>query len=246
MAWQNTILSGFTILLTLALVPFSAANIDNSIEQKTSVVVLKQQLSGPISKELVWKTFKLLVEQYKADHKLHATLAERKAVKLWGDQQQKATNLAMRQQLAELELLQNQNALTDDEQKLLTRLKNLLKAVGEPSDIELDLESANLSVEDKAKYQLMLTTMYDGMIESWKVNRALFNQYGGRIKFQQAGLEPIDAWLAFMREQEAAGNFHIVAADQRTVFWQIFLDYVNSGSLSDEVDDSFDIPLWER
>jgi hypothetical protein len=56
------------------------------------------------------------------------------------------------------------------------------------------------------------------VILQWKVNRALYRQYGGRIIFQQGGPEPLDAYREFLREKQARGAFTILDKDLEAVF----------------------------
>ena len=44
-------------------------------------------------------------------------------------------------------------------------------------------------------------------VRSWKINQALYRKYGGRVAFQQAGAEPVDAYRDFLKEQETKGQF---------------------------------------
>ena len=57
-------------------------------------------------------------------------------------------------------------------------------------------------------------------VRSWKVNRALYEKYGGRVIFQQAGFEPFDAQREFLEEQQANGAFEILDADYVEEFWR--------------------------
>lgn len=55
-----------------------------------------------------------------------------------------------------------------------------------------------------------------------KVNRALYCQYGGRVIFQQAGPEPLDAYRKFLEGQAAQGNFRIFDLTLEKEFWRYF------------------------
>lgn len=62
------------------------------------------------------------------------------------------------------------------------------------------------------------------MIEAWKTNRALYEEFGGRVIFQQAGPEPVDAYRDFLRQHEAAGTFEIGDEDLKEDFWRYFVN----------------------
>jgi len=79
----------------------------------------------------------------------------------------------------------------------------------------------------------------------WKINKALYDKYGGRVAFQQAGLEPIDAWRAFLKEQEAAGAFRFADDATRDAFWAYWNDDSRHHFLPEDPDAKhFDVPWW--
>lgn len=61
-------------------------------------------------------------------------------------------------------------------------------------------------------------------ISQWKTKKALHEQYGGRIIFQQFGPEPIDAYRQYLEEQRDAGNFEILKNEFEAPFWKYFTD----------------------
>lgn len=84
-------------------------------------------------------------------------------------------------------------------------------------------------------------------VRSWKVNQALFRQYGGRVSAQSAGPEPIDAYRAFLRDQEQQGSFKILDERLRNAFWRDFsADTLRTLLSSDEATKFFDQPVWEQ
>ncbi len=52
----------------------------------------------------------------------------------------------------------------------------------------------------------------------------MYEKYGGRIIFQQAGVEPLDAYLKFLKDQEKKGNFKILNKEYEPSFWRYFTD----------------------
>lgn len=62
------------------------------------------------------------------------------------------------------------------------------------------------------------------MVGAWKVNRALFDEFGGRVIFQQAGPEPVDAYRDFLRQRETEGAFEILDEGLRDDFWRYFVN----------------------
>lgn len=59
-------------------------------------------------------------------------------------------------------------------------------------------------------------------VRQWKINKALYAKYGGRVAFQQAGPEPIDAYRDFLKEQQEAGAFRILDPKYEPPFWRYF------------------------
>jgi hypothetical protein len=76
------------------------------------------------------------------------------------------------------------------------------------------------SAEDKAAREEIAAAF----IRQWKINRALHEQYGGRIIFQQGGPEPLDAYRKFLEESAARGDFEIVNKGLETDFWRYYRD----------------------
>jgi hypothetical protein len=76
------------------------------------------------------------------------------------------------------------------------------------------------SAEDKAAR----LEIAEAFIKQWKINRALHQQYGGRIIFQQGGPEPLDAYRKFLEERQAAGDFSIEDPALEAAFWRYYRD----------------------
>jgi hypothetical protein len=86
------------------------------------------------------------------------------------------------------------------------------------------------------------------MIRQWKLNRALYQQYGGRIIYQQLGPEPLDAYRRYLEERQAAGDFEIHDKSFEAQFWRYFTndamhDFYPPGS--EEAARAFTTPPWE-
>ena len=66
--------------------------------------------------------------------------------------------------------------------------------------------------------------MAEEWVRQWKVNAALFQDYGGRVIFQQGGPEPVDAYRRFLEEQEKQGSFQILDAAMVAPFWNYLVN----------------------
>ena len=111
----------------------------------------------------------------------------------------------------------------------------------------LDAED-DLTREEVAQVTKMRRDMGRAMIRQWKLNRALYEQYGGRIIYQQLGPEPLDAYRRFLEEREAAGDFTLHDPAFKDTFWGYFTDearhaFYASGSPEEAA--AFKIPFWQ-
>ena len=105
----------------------------------------------------------------------------------------------------------------------------------------------DLTPEERNEAGAMRRDMARSMVLHWKTNRALYEQYGGRVIGQQFGPEPLDAYRKFLEQQQAAGAFAINDPDLRAAFWRYFVD----DAIHDFVDpdaaaEAFTTPPWDR
>ena len=83
------------------------------------------------------------------------------------------------------------------------------------------------------------------IVRAFKINRSLYEQYGGRVIFQQMGPEPLDAYRAFLEERQEAGDFRILAPGLLDGFWEYFVDdSIHSFYPSEEAERVMKIPWW--
>ena len=107
--------------------------------------------------------------------------------------------------------------------------------------------------EDREK-KLAPETVYRDMqpaakaiIEHWMINKALYQQYRGRIIVQQLGPEPLDAIYAYLQEQQKKGAFKIYKPSFEAPFWAYFVtdskhSFYKQGSKEER--QAFDQPFW--
>ena len=82
----------------------------------------------------------------------------------------------------------------------------------------------DLSPEEMLEASRMQRDFARAIIQQWKVNRALYDQYGGRIIYQQLGPEPLDAYREFLEDKRREGAFEIRDPEIATAFWRYFTD----------------------
>lgn len=85
-------------------------------------------------------------------------------------------------------------------------------------------DEQSLSAEEALQAAAMRRSFAEEMIMHWKLNQALYQQYGGRVAGQQLGPEPIDAYRKFLEEQSRKGAFEILRRDFERDFWRYFTD----------------------
>jgi hypothetical protein len=104
-------------------------------------------------------------------------------------------------------------------------------------------DAAEESEEDRAAHDEIASAF----IRQWKINKALYEHYGGRIVFQQGGPEPLDAYRKFLEESQARGDFEIVSGPLETGFWRYYRDdsihsFFAPGSPEEQ--EAFAAPPW--
>ena len=143
------------------------------------------------------------------------------------------------------------------------RIKNNARRV----EIQQQLKDASITAEKKQRLQSELETLQSidqyetaeeteneqaqeailnirqamarAFIEAWMVNRALYQQYGGRIIYQQTGPEPLDAIHDYLQEQQQKSSFRILEKSFEASLWEYFLndskhDFYPQGSMEEK------------
>jgi hypothetical protein len=86
------------------------------------------------------------------------------------------------------------------------------------------------------------------LLGSWKFQRHLYLNYGGgRILWQQAGLEAFDATYQWLTQQEQAGAFTITDEELRTAFYAYWTTLDHGAFLIDDqtrIEQEFLYPEW--
>jgi len=85
-------------------------------------------------------------------------------------------------------------------------------------------EEEGFSKELKEEIRPMMRESAKWWVGRWKVNKALYAKYGGRVIFQQGGPEPVDAYRDFLKEQEKNGAFKILDKQYEAPFWRYFIN----------------------
>lgn len=98
-----------------------------------------------------------------------------------------------------------------------------------------------LAVSDKQRRKVY-RDIGKSMVEMWKINQALYKIYGGRVIWQQGGIEPVDAYRQFLEEHEKKGDFKIIDEGLREGFWAYWVTMKHIEVSKEKID--FTTPWW--
>jgi hypothetical protein len=88
------------------------------------------------------------------------------------------------------------------------------------------------------------------VLDNWKFQRHLYDRYGGgRILWQQFGLEAFDAMRRWLEAQEISGEFKITDPTLRSVFYEYWTTWDHGPFLTDDeerIRSEFLEPEWVR
>jgi len=105
-----------------------------------------------------------------------------------------------------------------------------------------------LTAAEAAEVEAQRQAMARGIVRQWKINQALYAQYGGRLVYQQLGPEPLDAVLALLRQCQADRAFTIHDPRLAEEFWRYFTDDSRHDFMAPGGADAaraFKTPPWE-
>lgn len=128
-----------------------------------------------------------------------------------------------------------------DKETRLRKLERILKMFREMDARAQGMEAKRV----KAQRRRMTRRLARRFVKRWKVNKALHAQYGGRVIFQQAGAEPLDAYRDFLRERRKDGAFRILDKSYEGLFWRYFTNDAMHVFYSKADGEKFiDTPWW--
>lgn len=106
----------------------------------------------------------------------------------------------------------------------------------------------NLTPKEVQQVDAMRRRLGESLIRQWKINKSLYESYGGRIIYQQFGPEPLDAYRRYFEERQTSGDFTIEDPAMAEQFWRYFKDDSQHVFMEPGGDDSaraFTQPPWE-
>lgn len=171
------------------------------------------------------------------------------------DEIQLFINFSLKQEETRLEEFQSQRhdllkelQATDLEESKRTSLSEHLKTVDQLIEYELTRQEEEKSIPNYAQIKKnSLKRVATISVTSWKFNKALYEKYGGRIIFQQAGLEPIDAYKQFLDDHTKKKSFEIFDPSFNNIFESMYTYFEMGHNYLDNenTEKYFSKPWWD-
>jgi len=208
---------GLMVGVAAALAAAAAQNVEGDPNAPLAGRVYGTAIRTADAEMLRDEVLRRLTERYAAEKGLSVTAAEQRA---YVDRMQAALRQDREQRIARRDALNRRLAaggLSEAERrKLAAEVEALNQAIAALGDGAGGAASAE---DRKARQQIAAA-----FILQWKINRALYRQYGGRIAYQQGGPEPVDAYRLFLEERQARGDFAIYDPKLEAPFWSYYRD----------------------
>jgi hypothetical protein len=175
---------------------------------------------GTMKDKVGWAFMQPLVHHYHLQH--HD--------ELWPTEDEVAAAVTARK-------LRRQQKLEAEGEELTAELADVEKELAKPSvsDTEREeLEKRKRILEIRLNPPEVKPSICRAILSQWKFQRHLYQNYGGgRLLFQQGGMEAFDAMHRWLRESEKAGDFKITDRELHTEFYAYFTTTKHGAFLQD-------------
>ena len=210
--------------------PDSKATIDPNTEQR---------LRGEALRTRVWKA---VFEDYARQRNIVPTEAEITS-QIEGHERMKQRTDAerARQRAALIEELKSPS-LTDPRRKAA---QQHLDVLNQSAEFDAKRSQELRDPTQKKTQQDAERHVAEYWVRSWKLNQSLYREYGGRIAFQQAGWEPVDAYRKLLDQYAAKKAFVIPDPALRAAVYSYF-DHKFVYADETQARFYFEKPYWER
>ena len=184
--------------------------------------------------------FGRLLEAYAKEHQIAATKEELDAFAAKSrEQKQESHKEWERERAGILQKLKAESLSKSDEEALKSKLEMY------EGFLSVDSEMESFDKQHPGETRKMEEDIARQFIYAWKLNLKLYEQYGGRVIFQQAGVEPLDSYRLFLRARQEAGDFQILDETYAASFWNYFTNDLMHTFYSKEEGDKFmKTPWW--
>ncbi|HCE44943.1 MAG TPA: hypothetical protein DET40_15495 [Lentisphaeria bacterium] len=203
-------------------------------------VVLGRKITVKEKDRLNGVIFGALMEQYTKENKIEPTTEELDAFVQKTEEKEKLQEAKFERDSEKLKQELKESSITDknrkDKEAQLQTFEKFLK------------NKRDIKERTKGMEELMKTSrrqIAQNFVRAWKLNKALYAQYGGRVIFQQAGAEPLDAYRDLLKEQEKKGAFQIIDKNYEAPFWKYFTnDSMHTFYSKSEGEKFINTPWW--
>lgn len=181
-----------------------------------------------------------LLEQFAKENKIEPTEEELDAYFLMTEEAERQHQIEFEEDrkklVAELKATTLSERERKDKESQLQRIESILKTTRERKEQTKGMEE---------QLRPMMRQMAHGFVINWKINKALYAKYGGRVIFEQVGPVPLDAYRDFLREQEKNGAFQILDKKYEAPFWLYFTnDAMHMFYSKEDAAKIINTPLW--
>jgi hypothetical protein len=188
-------------------------------ENETIAVVLGKKITLKDKDKLNGMIFGALLENYARENSIEPTEAELDAFVKRTEEMRKQQQADFEKDREKLTQELKSSSLTEREKKEKIERLNTIESI-----LKTTKEAGERTIGMDEEMRTMKRNMARHFVRTWKINKSLYEKYGGRIIFQQAGIEPLDAYRQFLKEQEKKKAFEILNKDFEASFWKYFVD----------------------
>lgn len=210
----------FTVLVLATLVAAPAAAQTRGMaapDSRVIAVVLGEKITAKDKDRLTGLIVGPLLQQFARDNKIAPTDEELDTFARKTEEKERQHRIALeksrRALVAELKDATLSERARKDKESRLKAIESVLKTLREMDARGNGIEEQRRQINRRIAHRFVMR---------WKVHKALYARYGGRVIFQQAGPEPLDAYRDFLRDQEKASAFRIVDKAYEAPFWRYF------------------------
>jgi hypothetical protein len=204
---------------------------DEAVARIFDKIIYGKDIKGSPKAKLFLLIWKPLKEKFVKDQDISVTEEELEQFANAMSENQKIMTEQDEKRVAELKRqLENQSLSEEERKKTEGRIKSLSKA--------LEFYAGQSEEDQKAGYRRLGRSE----VERWKINKALYEQYGGKVIWQQAGIEPVERYRLFLEEHQKKGDFEIFDKQLNAEFWEYFTRKHPAEVSKNKID--FSKPWW--
>ncbi len=228
--------------LVLAVVlPFAhAGQVEDEPAAPPAAKVLDTEIRTDDAEEMRYWILLKLTDEYATERGIAVTQDEIDAYIQGTERLAERDRLEREARLEAIEGRLGSDDLGDAERKALASERESLN--------QLQSDLREMSAGDQDEVRQARQAVASAFVRQWKLNQALYREYGGRIVYQQGGPEPLDAYRKFLEAQREQGAFEILNKDLDDRFWRYYTnDTIHSfyPPGSEEEKQAFAEPWWE-